>query len=93
MSSTAREAVRGLSVSTIALGEALLCLETLKCVDTWLETDELDRAKDVLATRLDAVIAALGCRSFHPRPGSVSGANQVAHGEPGSRADASPSTG
>jgi hypothetical protein len=55
----------GADASTIALGEALPCPETLKCVDPCLEAGELDWAKGVLArmrlaARLDAVTCGTG---------------------------------
>jgi hypothetical protein len=70
-----------LPVTDIALAEALLCPETLKCVEHWLEKDERERAQALLAARLDEVhcgtslpvVATATARRVGTRPGDLMG--------------------
>jgi hypothetical protein len=45
----------GVNVTTSALAHSLLCPETLKRVETWLEEQEIEAARKALAARLDSV--------------------------------------
>jgi hypothetical protein len=47
-------------VVSIALSEALLCPETLKCYEQWLEADERQEAQAQLAARVDAIQCGTG---------------------------------
>jgi hypothetical protein len=71
----------GVDMESVALGEAILCPETLKCFETWLEKVERERARAILIARLDAttcgtglpIIATSVARRVGTRPGDLVG--------------------